>query len=143
MQNKWESSQTSGNLITGQLSDGEVEISAAAAVDADSQTHFFALDRLKNPTVYDKIASIWSSLFCWLGPLGRVLFDHYEVPKSVKLVEKWEKVLEKKTGRDKEDMDIALRIRGAFNLKNIIDMMSFRWTRLIAYIFFLISRCNL
>jgi hypothetical protein len=116
----------SGKLRSGQLSDGEVEISGNSF---DSQNKkFFALGRLENPTLYDRVASLYSSLFCWLGPLSK-LFDHYEVPKSVKRVEHWEKIFQKKTGMHQQDMELALKIRGPFNLKNIVDMMSFRWTR--------------
>ena len=99
----------------------------SSAVAKDVSNPYFRKGRPR--TALDTFEKLWTSLFCWV-PFHSTLFGSMEIPPNLFVSEKWRAILDSK---DAEDRTLTCKVRGIFNLRTLLDCLTFAWTRCIEY----------
>ena len=91
----------------------------------------YGIDR--PPTLIDSVERIWGNLLSFNGSskLLQSIMYRFEVPQPVysELPTLWRAKLLLKKKNSESDYTANYRVRGVWNIKNIIDAATFRWLR--------------
>jgi hypothetical protein len=90
-----------------------------------SESTFFRRGQPKN--TWDKIESVWASAFYLIGcGASKYIFGTYPMPQAIDVPGAWQPVLNNK---DPEDRLASFRVRGIFNIRNMLDGTGFLWLK--------------